>query len=178
MGDHVVVDTERGPSLARVVMLKFEAESENSKKRIEGYTASRWPQGTRKKSKLTTDEIVSFTKDKVNTLKLDMTVLTSEVQFGGGKITIFFTSPGRVDFRELVKELASGLKSRVELKQVGARDEAKLIGGTGICGREFCCSSFLREFVPVSIKMAKNQNLALNPNKVSEGGEITLLSNI
>jgi hypothetical protein len=98
-----------------------------------------------------------------------MNVLTAEVQFGGSKITVFFTAPGRVDFRELVKDLASGLKSRVELKQVGARDETKLIGGTGICGREFCCSSFLREFVPVSIKMAKNQNLALNPNKVSGG---------
>jgi len=169
VGDHVVVDTERGPSLARVVMLKFEAESDNSKRELKDILRRAGHKELEKKSKLTTDEIVSFTKDKVNTLKLDMTVLTSEVQFGGGKITIFFTSPGRVDFRELVKELASGLKSRVELKQVGARDEAKLIGGTGICGREFCCSSFLREFVPVSIKMAKNQNLALNPNKVSGG---------
>ena len=80
-----------------------------------------------------------------------------------------FSAPGRVDFRDLVKDLATGLKARVELKQVGARDEAKLVGGIGICGREFCCSSFLREFVPVSIKMAKNQNLALNPSKVSGG---------
>ena len=98
-----------------------------------------------------------------------MRIINIEVQFGGNKVIVYFSAPGRVDFRELVKELASGLKTRVELKQVGARDEAKLTGGLGICGREFCCSSWLREFVPVSIKMAKNQNLALNPNKVSGG---------
>jgi hypothetical protein len=100
---------------------------------------------------------------------LNMRILTAEGQFGGNKITVYFSAPGRVDFRDLVKDLASALRARVELKQVGARDEAKLVGGLGICGREYCCSSFLRDFVPVSIKMAKNQNLALNPNKVSGG---------
>ena len=111
----------------------------------------------------------SLLQEKIVELALDMRIINVEVQFGGNKVIVFFSAPGRVDFRELVKELASGLKTRVELKQVGARDEAKLTGGIGICGREFCCSSWLREFVPVSIKMAKNQNLALNPNKVSGG---------
>ena len=119
--------------------------------------------------RLTQEFAEKFSKGKIVELKLDMRVIDVEIQFGGNKAIIFFSAPGRVDFRELVKELASGLKTRVELKQVGARDEAKLAGGLGICGREFCCSSFLREFVPVSIKMAKNQNLALNPSKVSGG---------
>src|SRR5690606_13328729 len=108
-------------------------------------------------------------RSRVDKLQLKMSVLQSDVQFGGNKVIVYFSAPGRVDFRDLVKELAAGLKARVELKQVGARDEAKLVGGIGICGREFCCSSFLRDFVPVSIKMAKNQNLALNPSKVSGG---------
>jgi len=88
---------------------------------------------------------------------------------GGSKVTVYFTAPKRVDFRELVKNLAGKLRTRVELKQVGPRDEAKLLGGVGVCGREYCCSTFLRDFLPVSIKMAKNQNLALNPAKLSGG---------
>lgn len=169
VGDHVVVDTDRGPSLARVVMLKFETESKNADRELKSIARKASKKELEKKPKVEIDEVLKYTKDRIKTLKLDMNILNAEIQFGGNKITVFFTSPGRVDFRELVKDLASGLKARVELKQVGARDETKLIGGTGICGREFCCSSFLREFVPVSIKMAKNQNLALNPNKVSGG---------
>jgi cell fate regulator YaaT (PSP1 superfamily) len=119
--------------------------------------------------KLTPESAMQFTRERADRLRIKMTVLQADVQFGGNKVIVYFSAPGRVDFRDLVKELASGLKARVELKQVGARDEAKLVGGIGICGREFCCSSFLREFVPVSIKMAKNQNLALNPSKVSGG---------
>lgn len=119
--------------------------------------------------KLTPEAAAKVAKERADRLGLKMTVLQSEVQFGGNKVIIFFSATGRVDFRDLVKDLASSLKARVELKQVGARDEAKLVGGIGVCGREFCCSSFLRDFVPVSIKMAKNQNLALNPSKVSGG---------
>ena len=169
VGDQVLVETERGNSLARVVMLKFELAGSDNERELKSVLRKAAKKELEKKSRLSDQEVVSFAKDKISSLKLDMNILTAENQFGGNKIILFFTAPGRVDFRELVKELASGLKTRVELKQVGARDETKLVGGTGICGREFCCSSFLREFVPVSIKMAKNQNLALNPNKVSGG---------
>ncbi len=98
---------------------------------------------------------------------LDMKLVDVEMAFEGNKILFFFTSEGRVDFRALVKDLAAAFHSRIELRQIGVRDEAKMIGGLGICGRPFCCASFLREFVPVSIKMAKTQNLSLNPTKIS-----------
>ena len=168
VGDDVVVDTERGPSLAKVAAVRFVYNVDDAKelKTITRLATRRDLEETRK---LTAEDAVRFAKTRAEALGLKMTVLQSEVQFGGNKVIIYFSAPGRVDFRELVKELASGLKARVELKQVGARDEAKLVGGIGICGREYCCSSFLREFVPVSIKMAKNQNLALNPSKVSGG---------
>jgi cell fate regulator YaaT (PSP1 superfamily) len=168
VGDDVVVETERGPSLAKVAQVRFDQGGSGGKelKPILRIASKRDLEETRK---LTPEHATSYARERVDRLKLKMSVLQSEVQFGGNKVIVYFSAAGRVDFRELVKELASGLKARVELKQVGARDEAKLVGGIGICGREFCCSSFLREFVPVSIKMAKNQNLALNPSKVSGG---------
>ena len=168
VGDDVVVDTERGPSLAKVAQVRFAFDATDTKdlKTITRLATRRDLDETRK---LTPEDAVKYARSRADLLGLKMTVLQSEVQFGGNKVIIYFSAPGRVDFRELVKDLATGLKARVELKQVGARDEAKLVGGIGICGREFCCSSFLREFVPVSIKMAKNQNLALNPSKVSGG---------
>ncbi|MBI2601712.1 MAG: stage 0 sporulation protein [Deltaproteobacteria bacterium] len=167
--DQVVVETERGLCLATVVRLGFrlytDGENLGLKPILRKATAKELTPVTR----LTPEEVVAFTEKKVAKFQLKMRVLKGEIQFGGNKVIIYFSAPGRVDFRELVKELAGGLKSRVELKQVGARDETKLLGGIGVCGREYCCSSFLREFVPVSIKMAKNQNLALNPQKVSGG---------
>lgn len=166
IGDRVVVETERGPSLAEVKRVSYSDEEEHALKPIVRL-ASRKDQEI--SGRLSPDHAERFTKDKIKSLDLDMRVINVEIQFGGNKAIVYFSAPGRVDFRELVKELAGGLKTRVELKQVGSRDEAKLSGGIGICGREFCCSSFLREFVPVSIKMAKNQNLALNPSKVSGG---------
>lgn len=167
IGDRVVVETERGPSLAEVKRVAYmEAELSEALKPIVRI-ASRKDRDS--SGRLTPEFAESFTKQKIKELNLEMRVISVEIQFGGNKVIVYFSAPGRVDFRELVKELAGGLKTRVELKQVGARDEAKLSGGIGICGREFCCSSFLREFVPVSIKMAKNQNLALNPSKVSGG---------
>lgn len=169
IGDSVVVDTDRGSSLAKVVKVKYVADSEYEKNALKKVIRKASHKDLDTTGKLTEEDAIKFTRDKVKNLDLDMRILKGEIQFSGNKVIIYFTSPGRVDFRDLVKELASGLKTRVELKQVGARDEAKLIGGLGICGREFCCSSFLREFVPVSIKMAKNQNLALNPTKISGG---------
>lgn len=166
IGDRVVVETERGPSLAEVKRVSYSDEEDQSLKPIVRL-ASRKDQEV--SGRLTPEHAERFTKERIKSLDLEMRVINVEIQFGGNKAIVYFSAPGRVDFRELVKELAGGLKTRVELKQVGSRDEAKLSGGIGICGREFCCSSFLREFVPVSIKMAKNQNLALNPSKVSGG---------
>ncbi|MEG1874666.1 MAG: stage 0 sporulation family protein [Angelakisella sp.] len=105
--------------------------------------------------------------DKINANKLDMKLVDVEYAFDNNKILFYFTADGRVDFRELVKDLASVFRTRIELRQIGVRDEAKMLGGLGICGRPFCCSSFLGEFQPVSIKMAKTQNLSLNPTKIS-----------
>ena len=96
-----------------------------------------------------------------------MKLIDVEYTFDGSKVSFFFTADGRVDFRELVKDLASTFRTRIELRQIGVRDEAKTLGGIGICGRELCCSGFLGEFIPVSIKMAKEQNLSLNPTKIS-----------
>ena len=104
---------------------------------------------------------------KINKHKLEMKLVDVEYTFDGNKILFYFTADGRVDFRELVKDLASVFRTRIELRQIGVRDEAKMIGGLGICGRPFCCSTFLGEFQPVSIKMAKEQGLSLNPVKIS-----------
>ncbi len=169
IGDKVVVETERGPSLAEVKRIQFTDESLVNVEALKPITRLASIKDQESAGRLTSEHSEVFTKQKIKELNLDMRVINVEIQFGGNKVIVYFSAPGRVDFRELVKELAGGLKTRVELKQVGARDEAKLAGGLGICGREFCCSSFLREFVPVSIKMAKNQNLALNPSKVSGG---------
>jgi cell fate regulator YaaT (PSP1 superfamily) len=169
VGDDVVVDTERGPSLAKVAQVSYHDPQYLKEKDLKPIIRVASRRDVEETHKLTPEYATDWTRERVEKLGLKMAILQSEVQFGGNKVIIYFSAPGRVDFRELVKELASGLKARVELKQVGARDEAKLVGGIGICGREYCCSSFLRDFVPVSIKMAKNQNLALNPSKVSGG---------
>lgn len=169
VGDLVIVDSERGPSLAEVVTVRFHHPQDKLEKKLKSIVRVATPRELKKPARLTAAEVMDFTVEQVTKHKLKMKVLQSEIQFGGSKVIVYFTAPGRVDFRDLVKDLAGGLKTRIELKQIGARDETKLLGGLGICGREYCCSSFLREFVPVSIKMAKNQNLALNPSKVSGG---------
>ena len=112
-------------------------------------------------------EAMVICRQKIAEHGLEMKLVGAECSFEGGKTTFFFTSDGRVDFRELVKDLASVFRNRIELRQIGVRDEAKMLGGLGICGRPFCCSQFLDDFVPVSIKMAKTQNLSLNPTKIS-----------
>ena len=106
-------------------------------------------------------------QQKIAELGLEMQLVSAEYAFDGSKILFFFTADGRVDFRELVKALASILRTRIELRQIGVRDKAKMVGGLGICGRPFCCREFLEDFQPVSIKMAKTQNLSLNPTKIS-----------
>lgn len=106
-------------------------------------------------------------QEKIRKHKLDMKLIDAEYTFDNNKVLFYFTADGRIDFRELVKDLASVFKTRIELRQVGVRDETKIMGGIGICGRPLCCHSYLSEFIPVSIKMAKEQNLSLNPTKIS-----------
>lgn len=112
-------------------------------------------------------EALAICQDLINKHELDMHLIDSQYTFDRNKLLFYFTADGRVDFRELVKSLASAFKTRIELRQIGVRDEAKIIGGLGICGRPLCCSSFLGDFEPVSIKMAKEQSLSLNPSKIS-----------
>ncbi len=169
IGQSVVVDTDRGTSLAEVVRLKYASPQKMDPKGLKPILRVATDKDLDSTGPHSEKEMESLCNNKIRELKLDMRILKAESQFGGSKIILYFSSPGRIDFRDLVKQLAGMLRARVELKQVGSRDETKILGGLGICGREFCCSSFLREFVPVSIKMAKNQNLALNPTKVSGG---------
>jgi len=112
-------------------------------------------------------EAVSIAQEKIAAHNLEMKLVDIEVAFDGSKMLFYFTADGRVDFRELVKDLAAVFKTRIELRQIGVRDEAKMIGGLGPCGRMLCCATFLGDFAPVSIKMAKEQNLSLNPAKIS-----------
>ncbi len=112
-------------------------------------------------------EALAACQRKVTETKLDMRLVNAEYSFDSSKILFFFTSEGRVDFRNLVKDLAKMFRARIELKQIGVRDKAKIIGGIGVCGRELCCSSYMKDFHPLSIKMAKDQGLPLNPSKIS-----------
>jgi|WetSurMetagenome_2_1015567.scaffolds.fasta_scaffold88283_2 cell fate regulator YaaT (PSP1 superfamily) len=115
----------------------------------------------------TESEIYSFCYDSAKRLNLDMSLVAVERIFDGSKVIIYFSSEGRVDFRELIKELVQKFHTKIEMKQIGVRHQAKMVGGLGTCGRQLCCSSFLENFEPVSIKMAKKQNLSLNPGKIS-----------
>ena len=112
-------------------------------------------------------EALEICLQKVKKHKLDMKITDVEYKFDGTKLTFFFTADGRIDFRELVKDLASVFRTRIELRQIGVRDEVRRLGGNGVCGRELCCCSFLSDFETVSIKMAKEQNISLNPSKIS-----------
>ena len=112
-------------------------------------------------------EAFKVCQEKIKKHKLDMNLIDVECKFDGSKILFYFTAEGRIDFRELVKDLASIYKTRIELRQIGVRDQVKRIGGNGVCGRELCCCTFLRDFEAVSIKMAKEQNISLNPSKIS-----------
>jgi cell fate regulator YaaT (PSP1 superfamily) len=169
VGDQVVVDTERGATVARVVKIDSRVSSDIDPLQVKPVIRMATERDLDDSGHFNEAQVMEIARSRVDVFKLDMRIMKVEMQMSGNKITIYFSSPGRVDFRDLVKDMAAALRARVELKQVGARDEAKLVGGLGICGREYCCSSFLRDFVPVSIKMAKNQNLALNPSKVSGG---------
>ncbi len=168
-GDHVIVETARGMEYGTVVMNIREMEEDKvcsplkpilrmATKRDEEIVAR-----NREREK----DAFRICQEKIRKHKLDMKLVDAEYTFDNNKVLFYFTADGRVDFRELVKDLASVFKTRIELRQIGVRDETKILGGVGICGRSLCCHSYMPEFVPVSIKMAKEQNLSLNPTKIS-----------
>ena len=168
-GDKVIVETAQGDEYGEVVIPNRYIEDEKIlaplKKviRIANYKDHKQYQECRKKEK----EAFETCLKKIKEHKLDMTLTDVEYKFDNSKILFYFTADGRIDFRDLVKDLAAIYKTRIELRQIGVRDEVKRIGGNGVCGRELCCCTFLSDFETVSIKMAKEQNLSLNPSKIS-----------
>ena len=168
-GDGVIVETARGMEYAVCSMGRTEVSDSNVVKPLKGIVRiandddkKRHEQNESKKA-----EAMRLCQEKVDKHGLEMKLIDVEYTFDNNKIVFYFTADGRVDFRELVKDLASVFHMRIELRQIGVRDEAKMIGGMGICGRPFCCSSFLGSFQTVSIKVAKEQGLSLNPGKIS-----------
>ena len=168
-GENVIVDTAQGEEIAEVVIPNRMIEEEKLvtplKKvlRLASQRDLKHAEECKKKEK----EAFELCNKKIKEHKLDMTLTDVEYKFDNSKILFYFTADGRIDFRELVKDLAAVYKTRIELRQIGVRDEVKRIGGNGVCGRELCCCTFLSDFETVSIKMAKEQNLSLNPAKVS-----------
>ena len=168
-GDDVVVETAQGPEFAQCVEGSHEVSDDAVVKPLRPVLriATDNDRHTAAYNRSREKDAFDICQKKIAQHGLDMKLVRVECSFDGSKILFFFTADGRVDFRELVKDLAGVFRSRIELRQIGVRDEAKMLGGLGICGRPFCCASYMDEFVPVSIKMAKTQSLSLNPTKIS-----------
>ena len=168
-GDNVIVETARGIEFGNVVLGKKEVKEEEIVSPLKKVIriATKDDEKAMEKNKEKEKEALKLCNEKILEHKLDMKLVDVEYTFDHNKILFYFTADGRIDFRDLVKDLASLFKTRIELRQIGVRDEAKMLGGLGICGRALCCSSYLGEFEPVSIKMAKEQSLSLNPTKIS-----------
>ena len=167
--DHVIVETARGVECGEVAMENRHVSDDNIVKPLKKVIRKATEEDLAQMRKNREKQIsaAKICNEKIAAHKLDMKLVDVEYTFDNNKILFYFTADGRVDFRELVKDLASVFRTRIELRQIGVRDEAKMLGGLGICGRPFCCSTFLGEFQPVSIKMAKEQSLSLNPVKIS-----------
>lgn len=168
-GDHVIVETARGIEYGTVVGDPREVEDDKVIQPLKPVLRVATPRDDEQEAgnKLKEKEAFKICLDKIQKHGLEMKLIDAEYTFDNNKVLFYFTADGRIDFRELVKDLASVFKTRIELRQIGVRDETKILGGIGICGRELCCHRHLSEFVPVSIKMAKEQNLSLNPTKIS-----------
>ena len=167
--DAVIVETTHGTEFGEVILMPTEIEESKITSPLKPVQRIATPQDREQheKNRLKEKEAHEICMRKIHEHGLDMKLVDVEYTFNGSKVVFFFTADGRVDFRELVKDLASVFKTRIELRQIGVRDEAKMIGGLGSCGRAICCRSFLPDFTPVSIKMAKEQNLSLSPTKIS-----------
>ncbi len=167
--DFVIVETLQGEEYGEVVIANRQMPEDKIIKplkkvlRVANYKDKKHYEENKRKEK----EAFAICKKKIEEHKLDMTLIDVEFKFDNSKVLFYFTADGRIDFRELVKDLAAIFRTRIELRQIGVRDEVKRIGGNGVCGRELCCCSFLGNFETVSIKMAKEQNLSLNPTKIS-----------
>ncbi|MCR5669506.1 MAG: stage 0 sporulation family protein [Butyrivibrio sp.] len=168
-GDHVIVETARGVEYGTVVSDPMDVEDDKVVKPLKTVlrTASTKDDEQERSNKDKEKEAFKVCLEKIRKHNLDMKLIDAEYTFDNNKILFYFTADGRIDFRELVKDLAAVFKTRIELRQIGVRDETKIIGGYGSCGRPLCCHSYLSDFVPVSIKMAKEQSLSLNPTKIS-----------
>ena len=168
-GDHVIVETVRGIELGEVITSAREVPDEAIVAPLKNVLRLATEDDLRRAEANAKNEKMAFDLclEKIAARKLEMKLISVEYTFDNSKVIFYFTANGRVDFRELVKDLAAVLKTRIELRQIGVRDEAKMLGGLGSCGRPICCGTFLGDFQPVSIKMAKEQNLSLNPTKIS-----------
>ena len=168
-GDHVIVETARGVEYGTVIGGIREVTDDRVVQPLKAVirVATQEDDLRAEKSRAQEKDAMRICNEKIRKHKLDMKLIDAEYTFDNNKVLFYFTADGRIDFRELVKDLAAVFKMRIELRQIGVRDETKILGGIGICGRVLCCNSFLSEFAPVSIKMAKEQNLSLNPTKIS-----------
>lgn len=169
VGQHVIVETARGIEYGLVLTGPREVEDDKVIQPLKPVIRVATPEDDEIEMKNKEKEKSAFNicLEKIAKHKLEMKLIDAEYTFDNNKVLFYFTADGRIDFRELVKDLASVFKTRIELRQIGVRDETKILGGIGICGRTLCCHSHLSEFAPVSIKMAKEQNLSLNPTKIS-----------
>ena len=168
-GTHVIVETARGIEFGTVMIPPREMEEDGVVQPLKPVIriATEADEITEQKNKEKEKEAFQICLEKIAKHKLEMKLVEAEYTIDNNKLLFYFTADGRIDFRELVKDLASVFRTRIELRQIGVRDETKILGGIGICGRPLCCSTYLSEFIPVSIKMAKEQNLSLNPTKIS-----------
>lgn len=168
-GDKVIVETDRGRAMAIVVIPPREIPDSEAPEGLKSILRAATEEDLALAETNTSREKEAYRHcvERIKSRRLEMKLVRAEYAFDGSKIIFYFTADGRIDFRELVKDLAHHFHTRIEMRQIGVRDEAKLVGGLGICGRELCCSSFLTQFNPVSVKMAKEQGLALNPTKIS-----------
>lgn len=168
-GMHVIVETARGVEMGTVMMETRSVPEEDVVQPLKPITriATGADEKTAAKNREKEKDAFRICLEKIAKHKLEMKLVEAEYTFDNNKLLFYFTADGRIDFRELVKDLAAVFRTRIELRQIGVRDETKIMGGIGICGRSLCCNTYLSEFVPVSIKMAKEQNLSLNPTKIS-----------
>ena len=168
-GDKVIVETARGIEFGTVVTGPKEVKDEEVMQPLKSVIriATEEDKRTEEKNREKEKEAFEICLEKIRKHNLDMKLINAEYTFDNNKVLFYFTADGRIDFRELVKDLAAVFRTRIELRQIGVRDETKIRGGIGICGRPLCCHTYLSEFAPVSIKMAKEQNLSLNPTKIS-----------
>ena len=169
VSNHVIVETARGVEMGTVLIAPKEVEDEQVVSPLKPVIriATEEDEAVVEKNREKEKEAFAICKEKILKHELDMKLVGAEYTFDGNKLLFYFTADGRIDFRELVKDLAAVFRTRIELRQIGVRDETKILGGVGICGRPLCCATYLSDFVPVSIKMAKEQNLSLNPTKIS-----------